>query len=518
MASRCSLLLFAGLLPAASASASITNGKAGGLRGQQHKDSPQVQSISGHYFGLHFDESPFAVNPWVTMKSARVVDDLDPTAPYDRLDRTRVSSLTGAAQVEPGKQSTEVGYTQPDFVPPYLHPKPFPQEHVHTKRDGIMIPIEDRMVVAYEDRLRLPNLDASVLNPLGMYPLVAPADKIGSTYPVAGLDKVPAHYDKFFDQTMMREANRMEQKKLTATFNRVDSDDDNAISSTEFDAEVKGRQKKTDEQAQVLWKQYHTSSDPDMTAAEFEKMAKTGFYLGQKFVNRSDISGVLATPQAADLGFWGGGAACPAGKFIKGVQIKVKPNADVGDNTALNCVKFKCDDDSEIQTAEGPDGAWTEWAECLKGQVIYAVSVRIMAYKFGQDNSGINDLMFKCRSAGQEESTTLMFGNNVPQSEQQGYIFVNGVYVKRSLTTVDDKAVVVGQGVPATQGGWSEEITCGSSGGICGAQGRLFNVPGEKDNMGITDFRFFCCSKGKDCSTPCQQPTSTDCRACQAPV
>jgi hypothetical protein len=516
MATRFSLLVVFTSVHASFGTAAVNHGKAGGLRGQR-KDDPQVQSVQSHYFGLHFDDSPFAVNPWVTVKSARVVDDLEPVAPYDRMDRTLLPSWSGAAQVEPGTKYASVGYTQPDFVPPYLHPRPFPNEVEVKQPDGIMIPLEDQTVVAHEDRLRLPGMDRAVLDPLGMYPLVAPADKIShGPWPIASIDAVPAHYEKFFDQTMKRDAERRREKDLIAAFKRVDKDNDQAISSDEYDAEVKGRQKKTDEQAQTLWKQYHVSAEPDMNQEEFEKMAKTGFDLGTRFVNRSDMSGIITPPQSAKRGDWGGGAACPDGKYITGVQIKVKPNADTGDNTALNCVKFKCDDGTEIQTAEGPEGEWSDWAECEPDQKIFALSVRVQAYRIGQDNSGINDLMFQCRPSGQDTTTTLMFGDQVKQKEeQQGYVFVNGKYVKRSETTVDDKKVVVAKAKVAGDGGWSEELTCGNNGALCGAQGRLSNVEGAKDNMGITDFRFFCCSHELDCTEPCKEATSTSCKACQ---
>jgi len=528
MASR-DLLLFASMvIVAVSASIVRDSGNVGGLRGRstsaskvddQPSSDPQHQSVSGHYFGLHFDDSPAAINPWVTQRSARVVDDLNPTAPFDVLNRNIVWSWTGNAPVPPGKTSADVGYTHPDFVPPYLHPNTFPNEMDEKERDGIMIPIGDRLVVAHEDRLRgAPGIANDVLDPLNMYPLVAPADRISpGPHPVTHLDRIPDKYSKFFDQTAQRDAARLRQNALTAAFKRVDTDDDNSISSTEFDAEVQGRQKKTSAQAEVLWKQYHLSASPDMTEVEFQKMAKTGYDLGQKYVNRSDMSVIIKPPQSTDKGFWGGGAACPEGKYIRGVKIKVKPNADVDDNTALNCVKFKCEGDKEIGTAEGADGAWTEWAECLPGQTVYALSVRVQPYRLGQDNTGINDLMFKCRSDGHADSTTLMFGDKAPtQADQEGYIFVNGEYVAKNTTNVDDKKVVVGKGKVATDGGWSEELTCGTNGALCGAQGRLFNPVGGKDNMGVTDFRFFCCSKHLDCAGPCKDAESTDCKSCKS--
>lgn len=476
-----------------------------------------LKILSGHYFGYNFDDNPFAVNPWKVQKTARMIDNLDPVAPFDRVNRNWVGSITGAAPVEPGKKKADVGYTHPDFVPPYLHPKPFPNELDDGPKDHpIIVPIGDREVVAYEDRLRNP---ANRLDPLSMYPLVAPADRINpGPWPVTNIDRVPRMFDKFFDQTVQRNAERMRAKAMTDAFKRVDKDDDQAISPQEYDAELVEHQAKTKKQADALWKQYHVSEAPDMTKHEFFKMAKTGYDLGESFVNRSDMSGIITPPQTADKGFWGGGAVCPDGKYIKGVQIKVKPNSDTGDNTALECVKFKCQDDSVIQTAEGPDGAWTGWAECLPGQTVFSVSVRVQPYRLGRDNTGINDLMFKCRSEGHEQKTTLMFGKKVPKEEETGYVFVGGKYIAKNETTVDDKQVVIGNGEVAKEGGWSEELTCGTNGALCGAQGRLQNTPGIKDNMGVTDFRFFCCSMPVDCAVPCKEEGSTDCLACKSKV
>jgi len=524
IALKCPLLVIPVALCAASATTDIKKDITGrGLRGKSSQTPSWLPAdasvVSGHYFGLHFHDSPAAVNPWVTEKSARIVDDLDPVAPLDRMDKTLRTSYTGAAPVTPGKSEAAIGYTQPDFVPPYLHPRPFPKEIPPRDANGIMIPLEDQVVVAHEDRLRSHGNMQNMLDPLNMYPLVAPAEKINpGPWPVATLDAVPATYDKFFDQSQQRDYERKNAKKLVDAFTRVDEDKDQAISHTEFEAEVKGHQKKTDDQAQVLWNQYHTSEDPDMSRSEFYALAKTGFDLGKKFVNRTDISSTLTPPNSINMGFWGGGAACPNNTYIKGAQIKVKPiSADGSDNTAMNGVKFKCEDDSTIQTAEGPDGAWTGWAECEKGQRVHSVSLRMQAYSVGQDNTGINDLLLKCWSKGHEDETTLMFGpEKPPQQDQTGYIFVNGAYIPKSQTDVDDKAVKVGKGTTANAGGWSEELDCGETGALCGAQGRLFQVDGNKDNIGMTDIRLFCCSDSIDCSGPCADKTSTECKACKA--
>jgi len=253
MTLRCSLLLLCLLRAAAivskTANVGADGGKAGRLRGQQVPGA--ASTIAGHYFGLNFRDSPFGgSNPWVYQKSARVVDDLDPTAPFDRLDGNMVRSWSGAAQVAPGQSKASVGYTQPDFVPPYLHPKIFPKEDEPKHNDGIMIPIEDQIVVAHEDRLRnqahadIPEAIANVIaNPLGMYPLTAPAAKIKpGPHPMADIDYIPLHYGRFIDQVAQRDAARLDRKKLVEAFKRADTDHDNAVSQSEFDAEVKGHQ------------------------------------------------------------------------------------------------------------------------------------------------------------------------------------------------------------------------------------------------------------------------------------
>jgi hypothetical protein len=504
--------------------------EAGKLRGRNPRpvgnSQPPFQIIAGHYFGLTFRDDPFAVNIW-GKGGSEVVENIDPVAPFDSMDkpyhaidlRPTNLRLSGAAPVEPGHTRAAIGYTSPDYVPPYLHPRPFPdatEEAAAAKaRDAIVIPIGERDVQAHEDRLRDPRFP---FRQLEAYPLTAPADRISpGPYPLAPIDRVPKHYDQFVAQSMRRAASSSDLKSDLALFDRVDQDKDTAISAEEFKAEVQNHQGKTEAQEQALWKQYHNTPDPDMTKDEFVKLAETGFDLGQEFVPRKDIMLKLNTPLPSHMGYWGGGAGCPNGTYITGARIKVKPNSPVsGDNTAMNCINFKCSDGSVLKTVEGPDGDWTDWAECLQGQTVYSVSVRIEAYSTGLDNTGINDIMFKCRSPGHLDATTLMFGENTPQQDQSGFVFVDGKYVPRSQTTVDDKTVVVGKGKVGGQGGWSDEMTCGTNGAMCGGQGRLLNEPDTKDNAGLTEYRFFCCNLPLNCAGPCKIPSSADCQQCQA--
>jgi hypothetical protein len=504
--------------------------EAGQLRGRNPRpvgnQQPPLEIIAGHYFGLTFRDDPFAVNIW-GKGNAEVVEDIDPVAPFDAMNKPyhavdlnpKNIRLSGAAPVEPGHTKAAIGYTSPDYVPPYLHPRPFPdatEEAAAAKaRDAIVIPIGERIIQAHEDRLRDPRFPFRTLH---AYPLTAPADRIDpGPYPLAPIDRVPNKYDRFIAQSMRKTASNADLKSYLKLFNRVDQDKDTAISAEEFQAEVVNHQGKTDAQEQALWKQYHITPDPDMTKGEFIKLAATGFDLGQQFVPRKDIILTLKTPLASNMGYWGGGAGCPNSTYMTGARIKVRPNTpQSGDNTALNCIHFKCSDGTVLKTVEGPDGEWTDWAECQQGQTIHSVSVRVEAYSTGLDNTGMNDVIFKCRSPGHLEETTLMFGEHTPAQDQTGYVFVDGKYVPRSQTTVDDKQVVVGKGKIAAQGGWSDEMSCGTNGAICGGQGRLLNEPDRKDNAGLTEFRFFCCNLPLNCDGPCKFPSSADCQQCKS--
>mmetsp|Transcript_136320 Transcript_136320/g.240947 ORF Transcript_136320/g.240947 Transcript_136320/m.240947 type:complete len:599 (+) Transcript_136320:181-1977(+) len=487
-----------------------------------------LSEMKGYYLGHNFDSSRLAVNPWdiILKRGINVVSELKPTAPFDRLDRRFTPSMTGAAPVPPGEDASSFNSQMPpDWNPPYKHNHLFPEDAAPHKdlakgHEG-EVPIGDRNVVTRADVLRNQNWMMDAFGSQDPYPLVAPGDRIRpGPYPRSIEDNVDQKYAKYFTQMAENERERVFHAAAVKDYHRVDSDNDNVLSWDEYRGELEGHQKKKEDEARYLWRKFHHGNTDSMSASEFKQLAVTGFDLGEDYVNRSvrsDVMGVLTFEKAPHIGFWGSGAACAPGSFVKGVQLKVKPTG-AWDNTGVNALKFRCDDGKEVQTAEGPDGNWSDWAECLPGQRVFSVKARVQPFMTGQDNSGVNDLSFQCRSPDVVKNTRLLFSNNDQLTQvEEGYVLVDGSYVKASAATEAKAGIVRARGDVGLNGGWSEDQSCGTNGLLCGAMVRLMSDGVTKDNMGITDMRFMCCSKALDCSSVCQTTTqSTDCQACMA--
>eukprot|EP00746_Dinoflagellata_sp_MGD_P007103 gnl/MRDRNA2_/MRDRNA2_114025_c0_seq1.p1 gnl/MRDRNA2_/MRDRNA2_114025_c0~~gnl/MRDRNA2_/MRDRNA2_114025_c0_seq1.p1 ORF type:complete len:535 (+),score=107.54 gnl/MRDRNA2_/MRDRNA2_114025_c0_seq1:72-1676(+) len=470
------------------------------------------------------------VNPWAKSRDLRILDDLKPTAPFDRVDREGMASVMGDAPLGPG----EKGFNHPegmavyegvksDYVPPYQHPNPFPYEAEDTRcKDSRQVPLADRVVVGKADRLR--PYGAYEWRPSVNYPLVAPMDRIRpGPHPVASEDRIADKYAKYFEQLYDGEQRRIGLQYLVDALKTADTDGDGSISRDEFDGVVEGHQKKSKDEADRLWGRYHMTLSEDMNAEEFIAMANDGFDLG--YVNRSDVGMVLMPQCPASFGFWGGGLACQNGSFVIGASIQVKPiaegNASV-DNTALNNIKLVCDDGSEIQSMGNDEGEWSEVGQCPEGQKMYGFSARNQPFGPGRDNTGLNDIKFLCRSEDLNNISTIRFGDkNGPEGQGESK---DAIWVPLTV---------------ANEGGWGPEFNCGSSGLICGIQTRV-QLAGEanetallqkskamqvpkveenpllKDAMGITDMRVFCCDKPLNCTVPCQAPGGQWNQPCQS--
>eukprot|EP00971_Amphidinium_carterae_P336075 6472237-Amphidinium_carterae.1 len=97
----------------------------------------------------------------IASKAGRAVHDLL------QVDRTHVPSLTSSVPLSPtgSLEVQSAGHAHPDWVPDYLHPHPFPHERGPQEEwDGIIIPIEDRNVVANGDQLRQNRLRTAASN------------------------------------------------------------------------------------------------------------------------------------------------------------------------------------------------------------------------------------------------------------------------------------------------------------------------------------------------------------------
>lgn len=482
--------------------------------------------LVGHYLGHSFDDSMFAWNPWEksTAHQAVGLDDLNPVAPYDRVDITKSRSLVNAAPVAPRDRSQSVAsYMPPDYIAPYSNPRYFPAEHPEEalkvdESNGLPNDMRDRQLLVKADVLRPGGVLRRTLDPKGVYPLAAPGDQLlPGPYAHSTEDRVPQETARFLSQNFERSLKGEEATQLSQAAASTDANGDGAIEFAEWQQEVVGRQGKTDLEATTLWNQFHKGKLTVMTLAEFEAAAASGYDLGQEFVQR-DLATVVQLSQSIEQGYWGTGCVCPNGTFVSGAMIKVMPTTLSADNTGINGVKFKCSDGSEVQTAEGPDGAWTQVAECPAGQLAFEVEARYEAFQAGQDNSALNDLRFRCRSTDLSASSELAFG--APLAGEDKYVLVGNSYVLQSQAGPNAGGIIYGAGQVATEGGWSEDLSCGAEDMLCGAQVRIFTAQDAKeDSMGVTDARFFCCKKPLDCAPVCaQNPASPPCKGCQSQV
>lgn len=437
------------------------------------------------------------VNPWEKSKDFRVLDDLQPTAPMDRIDRENMAAIMGEAPIGPGEKGFDhpegvavYAGVKPDIVPPYQHPRDFPYENQQSKcAPSSDVPLADRVIQGKADRIR--QVGDWETNTMMNYPLKAPMDRIRPwPYPVAPEDRIASKYAKYFEQLYDGETKRRKAEYLADAIKTADTDGDNSISRAEFDAVIIDNQKKTKDEADTLWGRYHQSQSEDMGIDEFITMALAGFDLG--FFDRKDKGPVLTLQCASPYGFWGGAVPCKEGSYVVGASIQVKPivegNTSV-DNTALNNIKFVCDDGAELVSAGNDEGEWSEVGKCPEGQKMYGFSARNQPFGPGRDNTGINDVKFLCRSEDLINLTTIRFGNSSgPEAEGA------------------PKSAVWAPVKVATEGGWGPEFNCGPAGMLCGLQTRVQpaseNFP---DGMGITNAKFFCCDSPLNCKSACKK-------------
>lgn len=465
------------------------------------------------WFGSSFDESPVSGNPFSSDFSSRLdhlIGDQFPTAPLDRVDRAHVRSATGVVPMAPnGVKESDRAPMVNDFVSKYAHPDTFPGERriqSGMDLDSVpVIPLEDKEIVPSADKLRtplfahenLPYLREWDLNPSDNYPLTAPGDKLQhGVSPVAYHDEVPEKVARFIHQVHDRRIRWDVVAHQNKDFANVDLDNDTLISYEEYVDELVKRQNKTDLEAKQLWETYHSADSEEMTPDEWTHLARDGFNVGS--LQRLDIENVIdPVPEAAAAGFWGSGAECPSGAYVSGSRLKVMSTVSGADNSGLNRIGLRCTDGSEVDSIEGPDGEWTQWADCPQGQRVYAIRVRSLLVSKGRDNSAINGLEFVCRATNMSAFTRLRFGGDLQARP----------------------GVVVAPGPVALGGGWSREQRCALNQAVCGLQANVDSagVNGTGDNKGIVDLRVFCCSAPIVCTDVCAgaQAQSMQCLVCK---
>jgi hypothetical protein len=349
-----------------------------------------------------------------------------------------------------------------------------------------------RTLVAQPDRTDVP-IPRSIQN------MAKGAESFSIDPPVANApeDKMPAEYTRYFNQQYHREAARKFEAALENEVHRADVNGDGGITNEEFQLELNDRQHRSQEEINSLYDKYKDRNNV-LTKQNFRRLAATGY----------DVPNQAKLPMAQDIldpapGFWGSQFKCPPKTIAVGARTKVLPYSVGADNTVLNAVEILCgtleaggntksgvvlgwEQGDAFQSAEGPDGSWSEAQICPEGQAIDGMRVRKLPYLSTQDNTGLTNVTFECRSKTLLESKNLGFAVAEPKG--------------------------------AAMGGWEAPQTCATGQFICKMQTRA--DPYGSDKMGLTVLSFGCCGGYADCgvagsSGVCKDVNAKECKMCR---
>ncbi|XP_073403222.1 vitelline membrane outer layer protein 1 homolog [Dendrobates tinctorius] len=134
------------------------------------------------------------------------------------------------------------------------------------------------------------------------------------------------------------------------------------------------------------------------------------------------LSNVISVSNGAQWGRWGEWAKCPNGSVAKGFSLKVDSQHVRGDDTAVNgirlhCVKCKPPHDEKTITSEvAPWGDWKETKWCNYG-ILAKFSMRVEPNQEDGDDTAVNNFKFQCTDKGQLEGRGLYWGEYGAWSE-----------------------------------------------------------------------------------------------------
>lgn len=88
--------------------------------------------------------------------------------------------------------------------------------------------------------------------------------------------------------------------------------------------------------------------------------------------------------------------------------------AQIGDNSAVNDVMIKCEDNNIVTQNSGlvTDGVWNDWKMCPTGAFVRGVRQQVQRYLANQgnpDDTGLNNVDLVCEYPRQKVTLDIMF-------------------------------------------------------------------------------------------------------------
>ena len=88
--------------------------------------------------------------------------------------------------------------------------------------------------------------------------------------------------------------------------------------------------------------------------------------------------------------------SCVLGAYPVAFQLRVSPNGNTTDNTAVNNIRFRCSNGREINSVGNTGGYWGDYSgDCPTG--ICGLETRVRPDGgLAVDNTALNDVRFTC--------------------------------------------------------------------------------------------------------------------------
>jgi len=146
-------------------------------------------------------------------------------------------------------------------------------------------------------------------------------------------------------------------------------------------------------------------------------------------------------PIKAGDGYWGAWSpisSCPNHGKITSIQQRVESNQGSGDDSALNAVRFRCEDGTELRSGEGSWGIWSGWASCPADAYVIGYKIKFQPFQGSgggsADDSTANAVHAKCN-----DGSVVSPGGDGPSGSWYSAACPQGAFANGFMSRVEGK-------------------------------------------------------------------------------